>query len=75
LVDQVRSIDKQRICRRYGLVSVADLEAISMGLCLYLGLEAETQVPSALERCRHAKPCRRRSHWSTGDMGQIRQTQ
>jgi len=40
-VDQVRSIDKQRICRRYGLVSVAELEAMNKGLCLYLGLEPE----------------------------------
>jgi len=41
LVDQVRSIDKQRICRRYGLVSVAELEAMNKGLDLYLGLEPE----------------------------------
>ena len=40
LVDQVRSIDKQRIRRRYGQVSAAELEAIDRGLCLYLGLEA-----------------------------------
>ena len=39
LVDQVRSIDKQRIRRRYGQVSAAELEAIDRGLCLYLGLE------------------------------------
>ena len=38
LVDQVRSIDKQRIRRRYGRVSEAELEAIDNGLCLYLGL-------------------------------------
>lgn len=38
LVDQVRSIDKQRIRRRYGQVSAAELEAIDRGLCLYLGL-------------------------------------
>lgn len=41
LVDQVRSIDKQRIRRRYGRVSAAELEAIDAGLCLYLGLEPE----------------------------------
>ena len=41
LVDQVRSIDKQRIRRRYGQVSAAELEAINKGLCLYLGLEPE----------------------------------
>lgn len=38
LVDQVRSIDKQRIRRRYGQVSAAELEAIDNGLCLFLGL-------------------------------------
>jgi len=38
LVDQVRSIDKQRIRRRYGQVSAAELEAIDRGLCMYLGL-------------------------------------
>jgi mRNA interferase MazF len=41
LVDQVRSIDKQRIRRRYGQVSAAELEAINRGLCLYLGLDPE----------------------------------
>lgn len=39
-VDQVGSIDKQRIRRRYGQVTAAELEAIDIGLCLYLGLEA-----------------------------------
>jgi mRNA interferase MazF len=40
-VDQVRSIDKQRIRRRYGQVSAAEMAAISKGLCLYLGLDPE----------------------------------
>jgi mRNA interferase MazF len=39
LVDQLRSIDKQRIRKRYGQVSPQELEAIDSGLCLYLGLE------------------------------------
>jgi mRNA interferase MazF len=39
LVDQLRSIDKQRIRRRYGQISPQELEAIDSGLCLYLGLE------------------------------------
>ncbi|MFM9073028.1 MAG: type II toxin-antitoxin system PemK/MazF family toxin [Cyanobium sp.] len=43
LVDQVRSIDKQRIRRRYGEVSTTELEAIDVGLCLYLGLEPESE--------------------------------
>lgn len=41
LVDQLRSIDKRRIRRRYGCVSPAELAAIDAGLCLYLGLEPE----------------------------------
>ena len=41
LVDQVRSIDQQRIRRRYGTVSTTELEAIDAGLCLFLGLEPE----------------------------------
>jgi mRNA interferase MazF len=41
LVDQLRSIDKHRIRRRYGQVSAAELEAIDAGLCLYLGIEPE----------------------------------
>lgn len=41
LVDQVRSIDKQRIRRRYGQVTATELAAIDQGLCLYLGLEQE----------------------------------
>lgn len=45
LVDQVRSIDKQRIRRRYGEVSKEELEAIDAGLCLYLGLEPEAEAP------------------------------
>lgn len=39
LVDQLSSIDKQRIRKRYGQVSPQELEAIDSGLCLYLGLE------------------------------------
>ena len=38
LVDQLRSIDKQCIRRRYGQVSPAELAAIDAGLRLYLGL-------------------------------------
>ena len=41
LVDQLRSIDKQRIRRRYGQVSEAELAAIDAGLRLYLGLEPD----------------------------------
>jgi len=38
LVDQLRSINKQRICRQYGQVSEAELAAIDAGLRLFLGL-------------------------------------
>ena len=41
LVDQLRSIDKQRVRRRYGEVSPEELEVIDAGLCLYLGLEPQ----------------------------------
>jgi mRNA-degrading endonuclease toxin of MazEF toxin-antitoxin module len=37
----LRSIDKQRIRRRYGQVSEAELVAIDAGLSLYLGLEPD----------------------------------
>ena len=40
LVDQLRSIDKKRIRRRYGCVSAFELEAIDAGLCLFLGLDS-----------------------------------
>jgi mRNA-degrading endonuclease toxin of MazEF toxin-antitoxin module len=40
-VDQLRSIDKQRIRRRYGQVNEAELAAIDAGLRLYLGLEPD----------------------------------
>lgn len=42
LVDQLRSINKQRITKRYGCVSQAELAAIDAGLSLDLGLDAET---------------------------------
>ena len=41
LVDQLRSIDKQRIRRGYGQVSEAELAAVDAGLRLYLGLEPD----------------------------------
>jgi len=41
LVDQLRSIDKQRIRRGYGHVSEAELAAVDAGLRLYLGLERD----------------------------------
>ncbi|MEB3193706.1 MAG: type II toxin-antitoxin system PemK/MazF family toxin [Cyanobacteriota bacterium] len=44
LLDQVRSIDKQRIRRCYGEVSREELEAIDAGLCLFLGLEPVVEM-------------------------------
>ena len=38
LTDQVRSVDKRRVKRVYGQVSRSELEAIELGLRLYLGL-------------------------------------
>jgi mRNA interferase MazF len=40
LVDQLRSIDKRRIRRRYGRVAPVELAAIDEGLTLFLGLGA-----------------------------------
>ena len=41
LVDQLRSIDKQRVRRGYGQVSESELAAVDAGLRLYLGLEPD----------------------------------
>jgi mRNA interferase MazF len=41
LVDQLRSIDKQRIRKRYGPLPEAELAAIDAGLRLYLGLDPD----------------------------------
>ncbi|MCM2332537.1 MAG: type II toxin-antitoxin system PemK/MazF family toxin [Anaeromyxobacteraceae bacterium] len=38
LVDQLRSVDKRRIRRRFGRVSANELAAIDVGLGLFLGL-------------------------------------
>jgi len=38
LVDQIRSIDKRRVDRIFGRVPREELEAIDMGLSLFLGL-------------------------------------
>ena len=40
LVDQLRSVDKQRIRRVFGRISVAELAAIDDGAALFLGLPA-----------------------------------
>jgi mRNA interferase MazF len=40
LVDQLRSVDKRRVTRFLGQVSVEELKAIDEGLRLYLGLDS-----------------------------------
>ncbi len=42
LVDHVRSIDKRRVSRQFGRISQAELDAIDVGLRLFLGLADST---------------------------------
>jgi mRNA interferase MazF len=39
LVDQLRSVDKTRVRRVFGPLSPEEMQAIDMGLCLYLALD------------------------------------
>lgn len=39
LIDDLRSVDKRRIRRVYGVISTAEIERIDEGLVLFLGLE------------------------------------
>jgi mRNA-degrading endonuclease toxin of MazEF toxin-antitoxin module len=41
LIDHLRSVDKRRIRRIFGVVSTGEMEAIDQGLVLFLGLEVE----------------------------------
>jgi mRNA-degrading endonuclease toxin of MazEF toxin-antitoxin module len=43
LVDQLRSVDKQRLRRVFGMVASSELEAIDTGLCLFLGIDRSTE--------------------------------
>ena len=38
LVDQIRSVDKRRIARVFGRIPTEELDAIDLGLSLFLGL-------------------------------------
>lgn len=38
LIDQLRSVDKRRVIRVYGTISIAEMHAVDQGLELYLGL-------------------------------------
>jgi mRNA interferase MazF len=42
LIDHIRSVDKRRIRRVFGRVTVEELAAANMGLELFLGLSAES---------------------------------
>ncbi|HLG71099.1 MAG TPA: type II toxin-antitoxin system PemK/MazF family toxin [Chloroflexota bacterium] len=44
LIDHLRSVDKRRIRRIFGVVSTGEMEAIDQGLVLFLGLEVEPAV-------------------------------
>jgi mRNA interferase MazF len=39
LVDQLRSVDKARVRRVFGAISPPELEAVDLGLRLYLGID------------------------------------
>ena len=41
LIDHIRSVDKRRIRRVFGRVTLEELAAVNMGLELFLGLSAE----------------------------------
>ena len=43
LIDQLRSVDKRRIRRVFGVLAGDELEAIDQGLRLFLGLETATR--------------------------------
>ena len=40
LVDQISSVDKQRVLRIFGQISASELQAIDEGLRLFLGLDS-----------------------------------
>ena len=44
LIDQLRSVDKTRLTRVFGRISARELESIEEGLCLFLGLEQDTET-------------------------------
>jgi len=43
LVDQLRSVDKRRLRRAFGVVASSELQAIDAGLCLFLGIDRATE--------------------------------
>jgi len=47
LIDHLRSADKRRIRRLFGVVSTSELDALDEGLVLFLGLGAKLTSPEA----------------------------
>jgi mRNA interferase MazF len=47
LIDQLRSVDKRRIRRVFGVVSTSEVDALDEGLALFLGLGAKPTSPAA----------------------------
>ena len=43
LIDHLRSIDKRRINRVYGVIAQDEMEAVDVGLALFLGLVRESE--------------------------------
>jgi mRNA interferase MazF len=39
LIDQLRSVDKRRVRRVFGRIGRTEMQAVDLGLCLYLGIE------------------------------------
>ena len=47
LIDHLRSVDKRRIRRVFGVVSTSEVDALDEGLALFLGLGAQPTSPAA----------------------------
>jgi mRNA interferase MazF len=45
LIDHLRSVDKRRIRRVFGVVSTSELDTLDEGLVLFLGLGAKLTSP------------------------------
>lgn len=47
LIDHLRSVDKRRIRRVFGVVSTSEIDALDEGLALFLGLGAKLTPPAS----------------------------
>ena len=45
LIDQLRSVDKTRLTRVFGVATPRELESIDEGLRLFLGLDPDSEAP------------------------------